>query len=80
MKLRGLDFVALVLIVIGGLNWGLVGLFNWNLVDAIFGFGVLARIVYILVGASAVYAAVRSPHLAHLDEPAHAETHAPQHA
>ena len=80
MKLRGLDFVALVLIVIGGLNWGLVGLFNWNLVDAIFGFGALARIVYILVGASAVYAAVRSPHLAHLHEPAPVETQTTPHA
>ena len=68
-RLRGLDFVALILIVIGGLNWGLVGIFNFNLVKAIFGdLTILARIVYILVGLSAVYAAVRSPHLAHLRE------------
>jgi uncharacterized membrane protein YuzA (DUF378 family) len=42
---------ALPLAVIGALNWGLVGLFNFNLVSAIFGEGsVLSRIVYVLVG------------------------------
>jgi uncharacterized membrane protein YuzA (DUF378 family) len=67
MKLRGLDFVAVVLVVIGGLNWGLVGLFDFDLVQAILG-GIpfLARLVYVLVGIAAVYTAVRSPHLAHL--------------
>jgi hypothetical protein len=65
-----LDFVALVLIVVGGLNWGLVGLFKFDLVAAIFGGGsVLARIVYVLVGVAAVYAAIRSPHFAHLRRP-----------
>jgi len=55
-KLNTLDWVALVLIVIGGLNWGLVA-FNWNLVDAIFGVGsMLSTVVYGLVGLSAVYA------------------------
>ena len=69
-RLRGLDMVAVILIVIGGLNWGLVGLFNFDLVAWLFGeTSVLSRIVYILVGLSAVYAAVRSPHLAHLREP-----------
>ena len=74
MKLRGIDFVALVLVVVGGLNWGLVGLFNFDLVQAILGaVPILARLVYILVGLAAVYAAVRSPHLAHLTR-AHPET------
>jgi len=42
---------ALPLAIIGALNWGLVGLFNFNLVAAIFGAGsVLSRIVYVLVG------------------------------
>lgn len=80
MKLRGIDLASLILVVVGGLNWGLVGLFNWNLVSAIFGVGVISRIIYVLVGASAVYAAVRSPHLAHLHEPAPAESHEPQKA
>lgn len=80
MKLRGIDLASLVLVVIGGLNWGLVGLFNWNLVGAIFGVGVISRIIYVLVGASAVYAAVRAPHLAHLREPLPAESQKPQQA
>ena len=73
-KLSGLDMAALILIIVGGLNWGLVGVFNFDLVAAIFGeMAILARIVYILVGVSAVYSAVRSPHLAHLREPHKAE-------
>ena len=46
---------AFILVVIGGLNWGLVGLLNTNLVESIFGGMGLTNIVYILVGASAVY-------------------------
>jgi hypothetical protein len=80
MKLRGLDLAAVILIVIGGLNWGLVGLFEFDLVAAIFGpMSVLARIVYILVGIAALYAAIRSPHLAHLREP-HAERRTQTHS
>ena len=49
--------IATALIIVGGLNWGLVGAFDFNLVDAIFGAGsVLSKIVYILVGISAVVA------------------------
>ena len=44
------DLIALILVIIGGLNWGLVGLLDFNLVDAIFGAGsTLSRIIYILV-------------------------------
>ena len=69
-KLRGLDLAVLILIIVGGLNWGLVGLFGFDLVAEIFGeMTVLARIVYILVGLSAIYTAVRSPHLAHFERP-----------
>lgn len=51
-----LELIALILVVVGGLNWGLVGLFNFNLVDTVFGAAsTLAKIVYILVGLSAVY-------------------------
>jgi len=50
------DWIALVLLVIGGLNWGLVGLFSFDLVEAILGsIPVLQRIVYVLVGVSALY-------------------------
>ncbi|HVE44158.1 MAG TPA: DUF378 domain-containing protein [Gammaproteobacteria bacterium] len=47
-------FIALILLVIGGLNWGLVGLFNFNLVTTILG-NVLGRIVFVLVGIAAAY-------------------------
>lgn len=46
--------VAMVLLIIGGLNWLLVGLFDLNLVSAIFGNSFLATLIYILVGASAL--------------------------
>ncbi|HSX34664.1 MAG TPA: DUF378 domain-containing protein [Candidatus Saccharimonadales bacterium] len=56
MKLNSIDWLALVLVIVGGLNWGLVGAFKFNLVDSIFGEeSALARIVYVLVGLSAVY-------------------------
>jgi uncharacterized membrane protein YuzA (DUF378 family) len=56
MKLNSVDWLALVLVIVGGLNWGLVGAFKFNLVDTIFGEeSALARIVYVLVGLSAVY-------------------------
>ena len=56
-----IGWIAFVLVVIGGLNWGLVGIFNWNLVAAIFGdMTVVARIVYILVGLSALYMIIKS--------------------
>lgn len=48
-------WIALILVVIGGLNWGLVGLFNYNLVQAIFGTGTVSSAIYILVGLSALY-------------------------
>ena len=48
--------LCLVLVIIGGLNWGLVGLFGFDLVATLFGeMSFLSRIVYDLVGLSAVY-------------------------
>ena len=52
MKL--LHQITVSLVWAGGLNWGLVGLFNYNLVESLLGAG-LAQFVYILVGASTVY-------------------------
>lgn len=53
--MRALNLVTLVLLIVGGLNWGLVGLFGFDLVAAIFGpMSALSRIVYVLVGASAL--------------------------
>jgi uncharacterized membrane protein YuzA (DUF378 family) len=55
--MRTLNLVTLLLIIIGGINWLLVGLFQFDLVAAIFGGqnAPLSRIVYILVGLSALY-------------------------
>lgn len=49
-------WVAIVLSVIGAINWGLVGLFDFNLVSALFGpMSTLSRIIYVLVGLSGLY-------------------------
>lgn len=49
--------IAVVLVIIGGINWGLVGLFDYNLVEALFGAGTtLTKTVYIVVGISALLA------------------------
>ena len=52
-----IDKIALVLSIIGGLNWGLVGIFQFDIVAWIGGgqTGILARIIYILVGLSAIW-------------------------
>lgn len=50
-----LHVVAFTLVVVGALNWGLVGLFNFNLVEMLLGMGGLTQLVYVLVGLSAVY-------------------------
>lgn len=54
--MSALNIVTLLLVIVGGLNWGLVGLFGFDLVAAIFGdASMLSRIVYILVGLSAIW-------------------------
>jgi uncharacterized protein len=53
--MKTLDILSAVLVIVGALNWGLVGLFDFNLVTAIFGINVLTRIIYILVGLAAIY-------------------------
>jgi uncharacterized membrane protein YuzA (DUF378 family) len=54
--MRAINTITLLLLIIGGLNWGLVGLFGFDLVATIFGeMSVLSRIVYVLVGLSALY-------------------------
>ena len=54
--MKAVSAVVLLLIVVGGLNWGLVGAFDFNLVDALSGEGsALARVVYVLVGLAALY-------------------------
>ena len=61
--MRFLDVATLALVIVGGLNWGLVGLFDFDLVSAIFGQGAnetapssaISRVVYILVALSALW-------------------------
>ena len=50
-----MDLLTFILVIIGGLNWGLVGLFKFNLVEALFGTGMLATIIYVLIGLSALW-------------------------
>lgn len=60
-KFNSLDWVAMVLLIVGGLNWGLVGLFSFDLVAALFGdMTFLSRLVYVLVGVSAIYLAIEA--------------------
>lgn len=55
-NLNALDWIALILVIIGGLNWGLVGIFGFDLVAWIFAsIYVVARIVYVLVALAAIY-------------------------
>ncbi|MEW9052350.1 MAG: DUF378 domain-containing protein [Neobacillus sp.] len=63
--MKGLNLVAVILLVIGGLNWLLVGLFEWDLVGGLFGGmdSVIAKIVYILVGVAAIYSLKLLPKL-----------------
>lgn len=58
--MKGLDVFAAILLVVGGANWGLVGLFQFDLVAAIGGGsdGALARVIYMVVGLAALYQAV----------------------
>ena len=51
-----LDWIAFILVIVGALNWGLIGLFGVNLVSLLLGDATLfTRLVYILVGLGAVY-------------------------
>lgn len=53
--MKQLKFISLILVIIGGINWGLVGIFRFNLVNFLFGrFGFVENLVYILVGVAAL--------------------------
>jgi uncharacterized protein len=57
--MNAIDWIALVLMIVGGVNWGLVGLFGIDLVASIFGsMTIVSRAVYALVGLAAVYGIV----------------------
>jgi uncharacterized membrane protein YuzA (DUF378 family) len=55
-RFNPMDWIAMILLIVGGLNWGLVGLADFDLVAALFGEGSgLSRVVYVLVGLAALY-------------------------
>ena len=56
MNSKGFDYTVLTLVIIGAINWGLIGFFKFNLVDTIFGsMSVISRIIYVLVGISGLW-------------------------
>lgn len=59
--MKGIDILASVLVFVGALNWGLVGLFQFDLVATLFGgqSAVVSRVVYALVGVAGIYLATR---------------------
>lgn len=61
MKMSGMDWVVWILLFVGGLNWGLVGAFDYNLVESIFGTraeSTITMIIYILVGLAAIWSLI----------------------
>jgi len=57
--MKTLDVLAVVLLIVGGLNWGLFGAFHFDLVAALLGnFSAISRVVYVLVGLAALYQAI----------------------
>ena len=58
MSKSTIQAIALILSIVGGLNWGLVGVANLNLVTLCFGNTIITKIVYGLVGLSAIYTAI----------------------
>lgn len=64
-KLNVLDWLAIILTIIGGINWGLVGLFGFDLVASLFGMmTVLSRVIYVVVGLAALYMVALAPKFA----------------
>lgn len=60
--MKFINCIALTVVIIGAINWGLIGFFDWNLVDAIFGAGsLLSRIIYGLVGICGIYSLMFYP-------------------
>ncbi len=56
MKYNVFDYIVLTLVIIGAINWGLIGFFRFDLVNVIFGnMSILSRIIYALIGVSGLY-------------------------
>src|SRR5262245_37354498 len=69
-RLSGITWVAIVLTVIGALNWGLVGLFNFDLVATIFGhLSAISRVLYVIIGLAGLYLIVDAARLRETHRP-----------
>ena len=54
--MKVIDTIALILVIIGAINWGLIGFFNFNLIDTLFGaMSIISRIIYALVGIAGLW-------------------------
>lgn len=53
--MKALRFITLLLMVIGSINWGLVGFFNFDIIESLFGTGGFARFLYIIIGLAGLY-------------------------
>jgi uncharacterized membrane protein YuzA (DUF378 family) len=53
--MKNIEVLFTILLIVGGINWGLVGAFNYNLVTTLLGDGTMTKVVYGLVGVSALY-------------------------
>jgi uncharacterized membrane protein YuzA (DUF378 family) len=71
--MKALHSVAIILVIVGGLNWLLVGAFDFDLVAAIFGeMSAVSRAVYVLVGLAAIYTLIAAPRLIKREPLSHA--------
>ncbi len=67
--MKTLDYIALTITIIGAVNWGLIGFFDWNLVATLFGsMSLLSRIIYALVGLCGIYLLTLYMKLGAIDE------------
>ena len=58
MKMSGMGGVVWVLLFVGGLNWGLIGFFDYNLIGSVFGDGNFTRVIYALIGIAAIWSLI----------------------
>ncbi len=73
MSSKPFDILSLTLTIVGAIVWGLIGFFNFNLVDALFGYSWISRIIYALVGLSGLYCLTLYGRIAAADSEMHHE-------
>ena len=56
--MKKIDILAIVLLILGGINWGVFGVFNFNVVDYVFGKDWISQVIYFFIGISAIYVIV----------------------